>query len=305
MKKQFVTKRLSYVLFASLLFAACEKSDTAIDTETSGGDISDAASAAATIAVASSASVANADSVYVVQACARGSKRDSVAQADLPAAVSDYLDAAYAGYAFHKAYSIKDSTGTVGGYAVIIYYNDKPVGLEFDAAGAFVKVLEQRDQANGRRARHGGHFQHRDGKGRDSVALSALPASVTAYFGANYSGDTLVKAYKTVDSSLVVLSKNGSLFATVFDADGQFIKRVSLPSRGTRNTAQTIEAAALPAVITAYLTQTYPAYTFQKAFALKEAGNAAGYVIVIDANNTKYAVAFDATGVFIGAKTLY
>lgn len=303
MKKQFITRRLFYALACvPFVFAACEKSDTSLQNSTTTGDISDASSVAATIAVVSSSRTANADSVYVVQPCQRGSKRDSVAQADLPAAIGTYLDATYSGYLFHKAFAIKDSTGAISGYAVIVYSNDKPVGLEFDAAGAFVKVLEQRERGNSGSGHHrGGRFQH-----RDSVALSALPTTITAYFSANYSSDTLLKAYKTIDSSYVVLSKNNGLFATVFDAAGTFVKRTSLPARGgTRGSVQAIEQSALPEAIGIYLTTTYPNYFFEKAFAVNEDGTTAGYVVMLDANNTKYAVAFDAAGTFVSAKTVY
>lgn len=308
MKKQFVTSGLFYAFsFATFLFTACEKSDSSLETDTTTGGISDASSVTATIAVVASPSVANADSVYVVQPCPRGAIRDSIAEADLPASVSTYLDAAYSGYLFHKAFAIKDSAGTVSGYAVIVYYNDKPVGLKFDAAGAFVKVLEQRERGDLKGDGHhrGGRFQHRDGKGRDSIDLSALPASITAYFATNYSSDTLLKAYKTIDSSVVVLSKNNGLFATVFDAGGTFVKRTSLPAKDTRNGAQISEESALPAAMTTYLTATYPNYVFQKAFTVKDGSIVAGYIVVIDANNTKYAVAFDASGTFVSAKTLY
>lgn len=309
MKKRFVTRGLFYALaVAPLVFTACEKTDNPVETDTATGDISDASSVAATIAVVSSASAANADSVYVVQPCKRGSRRDSVAQADLPATVGTYLDANYSGYVFHKAFAITDSTGVVSGYAIVVYYNNKPVGLEFDSAGVFVKVLEQRErgelQGNGHR--RGGRFEHRDGRGRDSVALSDLPASITDYFAANYSSDTLLKAYKAIDSSVVVLSKNNGLFATVFDASGAYVKRTALPTKGNRRgSAETIEQSALPAAVTTYLTATYPNYVFQKAFVVKDGSTVTGYVVVIDANNTKYAVAFDASGNFAGAKTVY
>jgi len=153
----------------------------------------------------------------------------------------------------------------------------------------------------------GGRFEQRDGKGKDTVALSALPASIGEYFSNNYSTDTLLKAYKTYDSSYVMLSRNNGLFTTVFDASGVFVKRTALPVKegGTRNNAQEIGQSALPAVASTYLTTTYPNYVFEKAFAVTQGGTTAGYVVVIDANNTKYAIAFDASGTFVKVKTLY
>ena len=308
MKKQFQIRVMSYALcFAAFSLVACEKSDTSLSsTDIATGDISDPSSLASTIAVVSTATAANADSVYLLQPCKRGSSRDSVAQADLPAAIGSYLNTNYAGNTFHKAYAIKNSSGTITGYAVVVYFNDKPVGLEFDASGAFLKVLEQRERGDLHGSGHhrGGRFQHRDGKGRDSVALTALPASVLSYFATNYGGDTLVKAYKTIDSGYVVLSKNTNVFVTTFNVEGSFVKRDTLdvPRHGK---AQEIEASSLPAAVTSYLSTTYPGYVYKKAFAVQDGGTIGGYVVFIDANNTSYAVSFDAAGTFKKVKSIY
>lgn len=287
--------------FATLLVTSCQKSDL---TESS----DDATSS--TIAVAASASVAamatgSTDSVYLLQRCERGGKRDSIAQSALPAAVNTYLAANYAGSSFHKAYAIKNSAGTVTGYVAVIYYNDKPVGLEFDSTGSFVKVLEQRERGdlNGSGHHRGGRFEHRDGRQRDSIALAALPALVTGYFASNYASDTLLKAFRNRDSSIVVLSKNNGAFATVFSAVGSFVKREQLQSRG--GNCQPVELSALPSVAANYLATTYPNYVFKKAFAISQSGTVTGYVVFIDANNTKYAVEFDVAGNFVIAKTVH
>lgn len=305
MKQQFMTRKIFYALsLAALLMTACQKNDASLPTT----DItaSTAQDATSTIAVVASATVATADSVYIVQPCANGAHRDSIAQADLPAAISAYLSSTYAGYTFHKAFALKDSTGAVTGYAVIVYYNDKPVGLEFDNTGAFVKVLEQRerDDRQGVGFHHGGRFENRNGQGKDTVTLTALPASVLSYFATNYGTDTLVKAYKGIDSSLVILSKNNGVFATVFDAIGNFVKRETLPSPHDGR-PQVVTQTDLPAAVTSYLATTYPAYVFQKAFAVKEGDTVNGYVVFIDANNTKYAVAFDAAGTFLKVQPVY
>lgn len=93
----------------------------------------------------------NPDSVYLAHSCGNGESRDSIAQADLPAAITTYLDANYAGYTYHKAFAVKDSTDAITGYVVVIYYNDKAVGVQFDSAGAFVRVLDQRRKRKGGR----------------------------------------------------------------------------------------------------------------------------------------------------------
>lgn len=303
MTSRMNTKQAFYALSAVVLLASCQKNEEASTTGTS--------SASSTIAVATTATVSTssttarvADSVYLLQPCRRGEHRDTVAQADLPGAVATYLADNYNGASFSKAFVLKDQSGSLTGYVVVLYFNSKPVGLQFDSTGAFVKVLEQREKGdlNGAGWHHGGRFEHRDGKGRDTIALSALPASVTAYLAANYATDTLVKAFQGKDSSLVVLSKNNGLYATVFTATGSLISRVQSPAKQGR--AQSIELAALPSAAANYLSQTYPNYVFEKAFSVSSNGAVQGYVVIIDANNTKYAVSFDASGNFLKAKTI-
>jgi hypothetical protein len=96
---------------------------------------------------------------------------------------------------------------------------------------------------------------------------------------------------------------NNGVFANVFGADNSFISRGQLPCKQGRLTA--IDEAGLPAAAINYLSQTYPNYVFEKAFSVAQNGAIKGYVAVIDANNTKYAVEFDANGSFVKAKTIH
>jgi hypothetical protein len=168
----------------------------------------------------------------------------------------------------------------------------------------FFRVLEQREKGDLSGAGHhrGGRFEHRDGKGRDTIALTALSSSISSYFAANYPTDTLVKAFRNNDSSILVLSHNNGAFATLFNAGDGFIKREQLQSRN--GACKTIALADLPSVAANYLSQTYPNYIFEKAFSLSQSGTVKGYVVLIDANNTKYAIEFDAAGNFVAAKTV-
>jgi len=302
MKVQKKLERISVALtVASIVLASCNK-------DLSGSSSSNNASTSSTIAVAATLSGAvcstGADSVYILQSCARGSKRDSIAESALPASVSDYLSSNYSGFTFGKAFSIVDNSGTTTGYVVVIYYSGNPVGIQFDQSGAFVKVLEQREKGDlDERGWHrGGRFEKRGGYGIDTIAITSLPSTITAYLSTNYPGDTLVKAFVNRDTSYLVLSRNNGLFATVFDAAGNFVKRVQLPSR--EGSCTSIDQGALLATTLAYLDQTYPDYVFEKAFAIKWNGSLQGYVVVIDANNTKYALEFDASGNFLKAKTI-
>lgn len=303
MKTKFNTKGAFFAL-ASAIFAlaSCKKEQSLTSSTTTTSSLA----TAPTIAVAASAnSTSSTDSLYIMQRCDHGIKRDSIAQSALPASVSTYLGINYSGYTFAKAFSLVDSTNTIKGYVVIIYYNNKPVGLLFDASGNFVRVLEQREKGDedGPGFHDGGRFCDRDGLQKDTIALSALPATITAYFAVNYASDTLVKAFQGKDGIYVVLSKNSGAFATVFSSTGTFIKRVELSAR--RGFVQPVDQSALPANINSYLSASYSNYVFKKAFVFKNGTTVLGYVVFINANNTRYAVEFDASGNFVKAKAIF
>lgn len=139
--KNYLKSIYKYAFVAAVLIAgatSCKKEisgttqeETIVTTSTS-----------STIAVSSNTVTSSADSIYVVNPCERGTHRDSVAVSALPAAVQTYLSANYTGYTFNKAFAVKDTTGAVKGYVVIVNFNGKPVAVEFKADGIFVKVLE-------------------------------------------------------------------------------------------------------------------------------------------------------------------
>ncbi len=293
---------LAGLAFSCLFIASCRKNAEGT-TSTDSGTSSTIAVAATLTEVLSGKP---GDSVYVVNECGRGRHRDSVAQSSLPGSIGSYLDANYAGYTYHKAFAVKDSSGAIQAYVVIIYFNDKPVAVLFDASGNFVKILEQREgpDLGGRGWQEGGRFGCRDGKQKDSIALSALPSSVLSYFSANYPGDTLIRAYRNLhDSDYVLISGNNGLFATVFGSGGTFEKRTALPAPGGELVS--IEQNNLPATVTAYLNATYPSWVFNKAFRVVKSNTLQGFVVIIDANNTRYAVRFDASGNFVAVRTIW
>lgn len=246
------------------------------------------------------------DSVYVIQHCAPGYFRDSIAASALPSAITSYLDTAYSGYSFLQGYVIKDSAGTVGGYVVIISYNGKPVALLFNADGTLARILEQREAGdlNGEGWHHGGRFHNRDGQHRDTVAISSLPSAIINYFTDNYPQDTLIKAFRNSDSGYVAISKDsGVVYATVFSSSGSFVKRLIIAAPGGQLAA--IDQAALPSSILSYLTAAYPDYVFEKAFSLTADGSIPAYLVVIDANNTKYGLVFDSSGALLSVHTIW
>ena len=301
MKYRFRHLIINVAIAAVMGLASCQK-EVAISA-TDNAAIQAAVAQTQAIAVSVSTTTAG-DSVYVINTCAAHSKKDSVAFSSLSSSITNYLTTNYAGYTFKKAFTIKDATSTLQGYVVIIQFNGNPVGLKFDASGTFVQVLEQREGRDllGNGHHEGGCFQNRDGKQRDTVALSALPPTITSYFAAHFANDTLVRASKTRDSGYVVLSKNNGLFATVFTAAATFVTRVDLPAQ--KGKANSVEQSALPVAALTFLSATYPNYVFNKAFSIAVNGVVQGYCVVIEANNTKYAMQFDATGNFVKLKTI-
>jgi hypothetical protein len=287
----------------STIFYACKKSNVSFNEDaTSAASVNSASiisSGAISIASISSTTANGAkDSIYVV-GCYNGKvKKDTVAQNNLSNSITTYLRSNYAGYSFKKAFKITESNNTLVGYVVVIKYNDKLIGLKFDSAGAFVKILEQREGADlvGKGWHPGGKFDCRDGKNRDTIAISALPTIVNNFFKNTYPSDTLLHAQITPDTNYILISKNNGLFATAISAKGTLIKRVTLDN--SKNSHTCVLQANLLINITTYLTATYPGYVFEKAFAVQKGNVVQNYVVLITSNSTKYAVRFNAAGTF-------
>lgn len=284
-----------------IALASCKKDNTGSTANTT--TVQTVADELQAVAVAVS-SKSSGDSVYIVHTCKANEKLTAIVFATIPAISTEYLNASYSGYSATQAYSITDSAGTVTGYIVVIQYNDNPVGIKFDATGTFVKVLEQREGHDLRDKgwHHGGRFDNRDGKHRDTLALGSLPAEVLSYLTTNYPQDTLLHAFITKDSNYVVISSNGSLYATVFTSSGTFVSRNALPVREGHTKA--VATDSLPVTVTDYLTTTYPGYVLDKAYSLIKGDSIQGYIVIIDANNTKYALLFNADGGFVKVKVI-
>lgn len=126
-----------------------------------------------------------------------------------------------------------------------------------------------------------------------------MPAAVLSYFNTNYAQDTLVKAYKTHDSGYVVFSVDNGVFATTFNDRGTFISRMQL--HDDKGKVAIVDQASLPDAIQSYLDATYPNFVFKQAFSFFVNGVVSGSAVCIEANGTKYAVLFDASGNFVQA----
>lgn len=143
----------------------------------------------------------------------------------------------------------------------------------------------------------GGRFACRDGKHRDTIAITALPGTVSSFFKTSYPTDTLLFAQLTRDTNYVLISKNNGLFATAITPNGTLIKRITIDNLKVTRTA--ILQSNLQANVTNYLITTYPAYVFDRAYIIKKGATILSYVVFITSNSTKYAIKFDATGAFV------
>lgn len=299
MKYSFKPIILNIAFAAAAFLSSCQKENVLSATDNASIQAAVAQTQAISLTVSSTTT---GDSVYAVGACGSNNKKDTIAFSSLPSSVTSYVTANYSGYTAQKAFTIKNASSTLQGYVAVIQFNSNPVALKFDASGNFVQVLEQREGHDllGKGFHDGGCFEHRDGKQRDTIALSTLPLSVTSYFMSNYIGDTLVLASKTREGNYVVLSKDNGVFVTTFNPSGTFVNRVTLPApRGKENT---IEQNSLPANVLSYLSATYPGYVFNKAFSITVNGVVQGYCVLIEANNTRYGIHFDAAGNFVNVK---
>ena len=295
---------LLVVSLGILTFSACKKDNAlSLDDELQFAKL-EAITISSTSAVSGSANTT--DSLYAMDACKKGNKKTRVELSSLSASIKNYLSANYPGNTFLKAYQIANQTTSVlESFVVVVEFNDKPVAVKFDAGGSFLKVLEIREGRNmkGKGGWHaGGLFDNRDGKHRDTLAISAIPAAIKAYMLSTYPADTLVHAFVNKDKSVIIISRNIEFYATSFTASNVFIKRIQLPAGPAK--VRSIEASVLPSKVPTYLTSTYPNYVFKKAFELKVNGALKGYLVLIDANLTKYAIHFDASGQFIKAVTI-
>jgi len=305
--------RLNCLLLGGLLalttLYSCQKSGVT-STDTTDAKLAAAVVASQAIQLTTSSASSSlvgiaTDAIYAVNAYPAGGKKDSVAFSTLPATIGTYLTANYAGYTFKKAFKITTAAGVADGYVVVILFNSKPVALRFDATGTFVSVLQQcegHDLGDGPGWHEGGRFGDRDGKHRDTVAISALPTAVKAYFTTNYATDTLLHAALNMDGSYTILSTNKALYATTVSAAGVLISRVQIYPHPNSRTAVT--QASLLSAITTYLTTTFPGYVFDKAFVEKYNTTIVGYDVFITVNGTRHAILFDASGKFVKSFTI-
>ena len=303
--KKLLLYSILMLLSMAVFFSSCKK-DAAIKTS-----ITTATTGTITLGVlatTSNSGTTTKDTLMLVNCFGPKSKPDSIAFSALPAAVGTYLIGNYAGYTFNKAFAV-DSAKGITAYIVVIKYNSNFVGLKFDTSGNFVKVLEQRDQADNRKGQGlhlGGPFGDRSAPQKDTIAISAIPTVVKSAFTSKYAADTLLHALITPDTTYILISKDNGLFITAISKTGTLLQRQAMPKPQAGVSQLTAVAQSnLPSAVTTYLNTTYPSYVFNKAFSVKVKSVLQGYDVFITANNTKYVVNFNGSGTFVNAITLH
>lgn len=249
------------------------------------------------------------DSIYAVNTCNRNELKLRIDFTVLSTSIISYLNANYNGYTATGAIKITDKNNNVLAYIAIVELNGNPVTIKFDASGTFIKVLELRqgiDIFNNRRFHAGGCFDVRDGKHRDSIPIANLPVSIINYIAVTFTTDTIIKAFFTRDSNIVVITKTpAGLYANVFNRNNVLVKREKMQHCGCAGKIVPIAETDLPVTATSYLSVTYPGFTLKQAFKLVDNGIVKRYIAFIDANNSKYVVEFDATGNFKEAHLIH
>lgn len=142
-----------------------------------------------------------------------------LAESALPAAVTDYLKANYAGYAFRGAVA-RQEDGKTTGYDIFIIKDGTAYEVRFDAAGVFLNATTVLKVVPGGPKPEGTV---------ESLTQDQLPAAIATYLTTNYAGYTFEKALTlkvngTVKGYAVLFTKDGKRYAVEFDANGAFVR---------------------------------------------------------------------------------
>jgi len=245
------------------------------------------------------------DSVYVMYTSDGELFRDEIPAITLPAAVQQYQMENYQQNDQLSAYTISDKDGNLKSYVSIIRYNERPVALEYNFVGTFKKVLEQREWADlDNDGWHiGGLFEDRDGNNRDVVNLNLLPDEIKNYMTNNYPDDIMVRAFQTKEEAIIVISKNNGGFANVFNKNLELQKHMSICDVNCQ--LEDIEKSTVSSKVLTTLSNTFPNYIFNYGDMMNVNGVSMGNLILLNANNTRYLVAFDANGNLLSKKVVF
>jgi len=188
------------VLLAGIWFVACQKNNGTLDPQGEASDLETVIESAARYGILT-------DSVTIGKC--KG-KLTEVATADLPVAVTDYINANYAGSEIK--YAAKDQSGKI--VVALTLTDGTAKGLLFNADGTFKEELAQ----------------HAHKAKLTKVEISTLPASVTSYITSNYANaDIKLAATNDAGEYFVAITVDNSVKILLFNADGTFSKELEKP----------------------------------------------------------------------------
>lgn len=197
-------KFYSLLLFLGLAvgFTSCDEADVEPATDTA------TLTSFATLATSvTSNSVASTDSTTTKPKCVgKKSKLTEIDVATLSASITTYIAENYAGATTERA-----GTTSQGGYVVqLVLADGTKTALLFDASGAFVAV-----------------DTHQHGT---EVAVADLPAAITDYVDATYSGSSILKAKKDANGNFIVVVQktDSTMVGLAFTAEGTFTSELVL-----------------------------------------------------------------------------
>lgn len=194
---------IAFLLLVGTCLLSCNREDVTA---------SDSTEEAAEVLTLSAARVAVASDSVTKQNC-KG-KLTAVEISTLPSAVTTYIQQTYPTATIKLA-----SADEKGNLIVGIIVDDQPKALLFTAAGTFVQELS--------------HYQKK--AKLTEVALTDLPATITAYITTNYSEATIQKAGKNADGVYFVAIKTGdSIKVLRFDATGTFVEELTKEARSKK-----------------------------------------------------------------------
>lgn len=227
----------------------------------------------------------------------------SVDPAELPAAVTRYVDAN-----FFETYIETALKAPSAGFEVLLGSGDE---LYFELDGTSLDSLANCDGF--RRRRHGHGWQDSTGNphggphhhpyggncgGVDSLLdVNALPAAVYAYVDSVYGDSTEIRHAKLDNSGQYIVAIEGHIIL-VFSASGEFVEAGQLLRHCRGGHGTPVEIADLPSAVTAYITTEYAGAEIKRAMQ-KDDGK---YVVGILYNGERKILIFDASGNFLAVR---
>ncbi|MHA4738421.1 PepSY-like domain-containing protein [Dyadobacter sp. MSC1_007] len=191
---------LLLVMLAGIWLGACQKNEGTLDPQTEVGDFESVVESAARYGVLT-------DSVTIGKC--KG-KLTEVATADLPAAVTDYINTTYAGSEIK--YAAKDQSGKI--LVALTLADGTAKGLLFNADGTFKEELKQ----------------HKHKAKLTKIEISVLPSAITTYIPANYAGAEIkLAATNEAGEYFVGITVDNAVKVLLFNADGTFNKELEKP----------------------------------------------------------------------------